>query len=65
MMANAEANMSQGSVTTDTAKSPEQTRCLGLDVSCKYVLQGETLRILLVIVHEARKSEERHQSEAA
>jgi len=57
--------MSQGSVTTDTAKSPEQTRCLGLDVSCKYVLQAETLRILLVIVQEARKSEERHQSEAA
>jgi hypothetical protein len=65
MTANAEENMSQGSVTTDSAKSPEQTPCLGLDVSCKYVLQAETLRILLVIVQEARKSAERHQSEAA
>ena len=65
MTANAEANMSQGSVTTDTAKSPEQTRRLGLDVSCKYVLPDEALSILSAIVQAARKSEERHQPEAA
>ena len=57
--------MSHGSVTTDNEKIPSHTRCLGLDVSCKYVLLDETLSILLAIVQEARKSDERHQPEAA
>ena len=57
--------MSHGSVSTDNEEVPRQTRCLGLDVSCKYVLPDETLSVLLAIVQEARKSEERHQPEAA
>jgi hypothetical protein len=61
----AEAHMSHGSVTTDNQEVSRRTRCLGLDVSCKYVLPDETLSILLAIVMEARKSEEGHQPEAA
>ena len=57
--------MSHGSVTTDNEEVPGQTLCLGLDVSCKYVLPDEALSILLAIVQAARKSEERHQPEAA
>ena len=57
--------MSDGSVITENVEAPEQTRCLGLDVACKYELPDETLSILLAIVQEARKSEERHKPEAA
>jgi hypothetical protein len=60
-----EANMSHGSMTTDNDEAPEQTCCLGLDVSCKYVLPNETLQILLGIVQDASKSEEGHKPEAA
>ena len=64
MAAITEASMS-GSVTTDNEEVQRQTFCLGLDVSCKYVLPDEALSILLAIVQAARKSEERHQPEAA
>jgi hypothetical protein len=57
--------MSHGSMTTDNDEAPDQTRCLGLDVSCKYVLLDDTLTILLAIVQEARKSAGRNQPEAA
>ena len=65
MAATTEASMSHGSVTADNEEVPSQTLCLGLDVSCKYVLPDETLSILLAIVQEARKSKEGHQPEAA
>ena len=54
-----------GSVTPDNEEVPGQALCLGLDVSCKYVLPDEALSILLAIVQAARKSEEGHQPEAA
>jgi hypothetical protein len=47
MAAITEASMSHGSVTTDNEEVPGQTLCLGLDVSCKYVLPDEALSILL------------------
>jgi hypothetical protein len=65
MTADTEAGMSHRSVTTDNEEVPGQTLCLELDVSCKYVLPDESLSILLAIVQAARKSEERHQPEAA
>jgi len=65
MAAITEASMSHGSVTTNNEEVPRQTLGLGLDVSCKYVLPDESLSILLAIVQAARKSEERHQPEAA
>lgn len=59
-----EASVS-GSVTTENEDGPRETLCLGLDVSCKYVLPDEALEILLEIVLAAHKSEEGQQPEAA
>ena len=59
-----EASVS-GSVTTENEDGPRETLCLGLDVSCTYVLPDEALKILLAIVLAAHKSEEGQQPEAA
>jgi hypothetical protein len=57
--------MIDGSATIENEEAQGPACDLRFDVSCQYVLRDETVRILLAIVQAARKSEERHQSEAA
>lgn len=57
--------MSNETVGAENAKASDRAGDLRLEVSCQYTLADETLRILVAIVQCARKSEERHQSEAA
>jgi hypothetical protein len=57
--------MSHESGCAENAKAADRAGELRLEISCQYALADETVRILVAIVQGARKSEERHQSEAA